>query len=404
MVVAPEWLVVGFSGDGSGSGELSWGQLENWSAIVKQGTWLPLGGVRPLPAGTTLDDVADEVRYLMGRYQPMRTRLRSGAQGRPEQVVHATGELVVEVHDAGGRDPDAVAEAVHERLRDTPMDFTAQWPVRYAVVRRGPVLTHVVLLVGHFVTDAAGAVTMMTEVATRETAPVTGLQPLAQAAWQGSPAGLRHDEHAQRHWERIVREVEPVRFPPPAVQDSPRYWHGELTSAELPAAVGAISARSGVESATVLLTLYAAALRRVVGVDPVVIRPITSNRFRPGLAGVVCTLAQAGLFRLDVGDGAFDELLGRAGRAALTAYKYAYFHQAQMADLLERVGRERGAPIELGCYFNDRRGAGTAHAPAGFRWVRRQEAPTFEPLFVHVDDATCEGSACLFTHLTLPTN
>ncbi|MEV0128851.1 hypothetical protein AB0H83_10330 [Dactylosporangium sp. NPDC050688] len=176
---------------------------------------------------------------------------------------------------------------------------------------------------------------------------------------------------------------------------SPRYWHGELTSTDLPAAVGAISARSGVESATVLLTLYAAALRRVVGVDPVVIRPITSNRFRPGLAGVVCTLAQAGLFRLDVGDGAFDELLGRAGRAALTAYKYAYFHQAQMADLVERVGRERGAPIELGCYFNDRRGAGTADAPAGFRWVQRQEAPTFEPLFVHVDDATCEGSAAV---------
>ncbi|MFF5228588.1 condensation domain-containing protein [Dactylosporangium sp. NPDC000521] len=417
MVVAPERLVVRFEGDGSGTGPLSWGQLENWSAIVKQGTWLPLGGVRPLPPGTTLDEVVDEVRYLMSRYQPMRTRVRTGAGGHPEQVVHASGELTVEVHDAdddtgaagagdmgaaGAGDmgaagaADLVAAAVHERLRDTPMDFAAEWPVRYAVVRRGGRLTHVVLLVSHFVTDAAGAVTMMTEVAARTATPVAGLQPLAQAGWQTSPAGRRHNEHAQRHWERILRDVDPVRFPPPAEVVSPRYRQGELTSPSLPAAVRAISDRGGVESATVLLTLYAAALHNVLGVDPVVIRPITSNRFRPGLADVVCTLAQAGLFRIDVGDGPFEDLLPRAGRAAMSAYKYAYFHQAEMADLVDRVGRERGAPIELGCYFNDRRGAGPApDAPAAFRWVAAQEAPTFEPLFVHVDDATSDGAEAL---------
>ncbi|MEV4135967.1 condensation domain-containing protein [Dactylosporangium sp. NPDC049742] len=409
MVVAPERVVVRFEGDGAGTGPLSWGQLENWSAIVKQGTWLPLGGVRPLPEGTTLDEVVDEVRYLMGRYQPMRTRVHTGAGGRPEQVVHASGELTVEVHDVGtdagndtggtGAGPDSadlVAAAVHERLRDTPMDFAAEWPVRYAVVRQGGRLTHVVLLVSHFVTDAAGAVTMMTEVAARTATPVAGMQPLAQAGWQTSPAGRRHNEHAQRHWERIVRDVDPVRFPPPAEVVSPRYRQGELTSPALAAAVRAISDRSGVESATVLLTLYAAALHSVLGVDPVVIRPITSNRFRPGLADVVCTLAQAGLFRIDVGGGSFEDLLPRAGRAAMSAYKYAYFHQAEMADLVDRVGRERGAPIELGCYFNDRRGAGPApDAPAAFRWVAAQEAPTFEPLFVHVDDATSDGAEAL---------
>jgi hypothetical protein len=75
----------------------------------------------------------------------------------------------------------------------------------------------------------------------------------------------------------------------------------------------------------------------------------------------------------------------------MAAYKYAYFHHAGMEALVARVAAERGEPIELGCYFNDRRGPGRDGAivpgEATFRWVAAQEAPSFEPLFLHIDDA-----------------
>jgi hypothetical protein len=397
MDAAPERVLVHFEGDGAGTGALSWGQLENWSAIVKQKTWLPLGGVKPLPPGTTVDDIAGELRYLLGRYQPMRTLLRFAPDGTPAQVVHRSGEIALEIVDAGDEDPEKVAEAVCDGWREGALDFAAEWPVRMAVVRQAGVLTHMAVLMSHFVTDATGAMTMMAEVATRVTTPVDGLQPLAQAEWQGSPAGQRHNAAAQRHWEGILRTVAPQRFPAPAQVASPRYWHAEFTSPALAHAVRALAARTGADTSTILLALYAGSLARVTGVDPVVIRPMVSNRFRPGLAGVVCTLAQAGLLSIDVGGATLEELVERTRRVTMAAYKYAYFHHAGMEALVARVAAERGVEIELGCYFNDRRGPGRETDPvdpAGavvgesiFRWVAAQDAPSFEPLFVHIDDA-----------------
>ncbi|GAA2357554.1 condensation domain-containing protein [Dactylosporangium salmoneum] len=383
MPAAPDRISVGFQGDTSGEGPLSWGQLENWSAIVKQRTWIPLGGVKPLDEGTTLDEVAAELRYLMTRYEPMRTLLRFAGDGTPTQVVHAAGEIDLEIVDAGDADPGRVAEDLCDAWRAKQLDFATEWPLRMAVVRQGDRLTHMAVLVSHFVTDAAGAMTMLAEVAERVDTPVPGPQPLAQAEWQESPAGLRHDAAARRYWAGILQTVAPERFPRPAVVESPRYWHGEFTSPALGLAAQRWAAETGVDTTTVLLAAYAGALTRITGVDPVVIRPIVSNRFRPGLAGVVCTLAQAGLLSIPAAGTPFAELLERTRRVTTAAYKYAYFHHTRMDRLITEAG------VDIGCYFNDRRGPAMS-APiepgeSSFRWVAAQDAPSFEPLFLHVD-------------------
>ncbi|MFD0634962.1 hypothetical protein ACFQ9X_28945 [Catenulispora yoronensis] len=168
-------------------------------------------------------------------------------------------------------------------------------------------------------------------------------------------------------------------------------------------AVHAIAARHDMESTTVLLALFGAALDAVAGISPVVVRPIVGNRFRPGLASVVCTLAQGGICVLDVAGLPFTEVLERARRAALAAYKYAYFDHDDMVELRARVARERGTAIDTGCYFNDRRSSRDAGLPVPdadlaavidtaaepkLRWVLGQDEPSFEPLFLHVEDST----------------
>ena len=82
---------------------------------------------------------------------------------------------------------------------------------------------------------------------------------------------------------------------------------------------------------------------------------MVNNRFRPGLDRVVCMLAQYGLCQLDVAGVSFAEVLDRARRGAMTTYKHAYYHPVELDDLVRRVVRERGADLELPCYFNDRR-------------------------------------------------
>ena len=113
-----------------------------------------------------------------------------------------------------------------------------------------------------------------------------------------------------------------------------------------------------------------------------------------------CTLVQAGLLMVHVAGTPFDELLERTRRLTLPAYKYAYFDPDDVAELLDRVAADRGTPVEIGCFYNDRRGPNReqdldtpqdtpqdAPSASGLRWVSKQDAPAVEPLFVHVDDA-----------------
>lgn len=134
----PHHITVMFKGDGAGRGELTWGQSEKWSRIVARATWrdwLPAGGVRPLPPGTTLEEVADALGYLLSRYPPLRTLIRFGADGRTVQEVYGSGEIPLEIFETDAPDPDRFAEQVGDRYRNTELDFTTEWPIRMAVVR-----------------------------------------------------------------------------------------------------------------------------------------------------------------------------------------------------------------------------------------------------------------------------
>jgi hypothetical protein len=430
MIRVADRIVVAFSAEGpgdasgggshgaSGEAELSWGQRDIWLAMVRQRSWLPNGAWGPLPAGTTVDDIADRLRYLMSRFPTARTRLRFDDGGRPRQVVSGSGEIALDVIDAGDADPGQLAEAARLHYQDTDYDFAAEWPIRMAVIRRHGVLTHLVVVMCHLVSDGFGVQVLLEELDTRPAAPLPELQSLEQARWQASPAGLRQNSMALRHWEGILRGMPLRRYPESADKRQPRHWRGEFTSPALGPALKAISDRTGVGSAQVLLAVFAVALARVTGVNPVVIRPMVNNRFRPGLDRVVCMLAQYGLSLLDVADVSFAGAVDRARRSALTTYKHAYYDPAQLEDLVARISAERGPELQLPCYFNDRRGdtgpAGSAAAPtadelrvaasgSAFRWTTRQDIP-FEPLIVHVDDTPDGVQVIIFldTHVVSP--
>lgn len=404
MEAAADRVVVRFEGEGAGTGELAWGQQEAWMSIRRLGSWMPLGGVKPLPPGTTLEDVSAELSYLMSRFQVLRTRVLFDPEQRPMQELFASGEIVLEVFDADDDYPAEVAARVRRGYADADLDFATEWPIRMGVVRARGVLTHMIVLLSHFAVDAYGAQVMLSEVAARTTAPVAGMQPLDQARWQSSPAGRRQNAAALRYHEAVLRSIEPRRF---NVRHEPReaaVWSGEFTSRALPMAVAEIVARMEADTAAVLLAVFAVALTRVTSVNPVVIRPLVGNRFRSGLSDVVCSAAQSGLCVLDVADTPFEEVLRRVQRATMTAYKHAYHNPFDLEELVDRVSRERGADIEIACFFNNRRGETPARAAApsmpqqvrealahsAFRWTATAQSPmrrTFARVQRDVGDA-----------------
>ncbi|MEV4137151.1 condensation domain-containing protein [Dactylosporangium sp. NPDC049742] len=396
-------ISVEFAGEGSGEDELSWGQREIWHALVDQKTWMPIGGTLPLPAGHTLEDAVEQLRYLMSRYPSMRTRLKFEADGTPRQVVHASGTIGLEVVDAGDGDPLEAGQAVQRRYEETDLDLAAEWPVRMAVVEQHGTPTHLVAIMSHLVTDGGGSAVMLAESARRETAPVDGLQALEQVRWQRSPAGQRQSASAIRHWANTMRAIPLRRLAGDGDPQQPRYWRGELTSVALDLALRTLAARTQVDPAAIMQTVYAVTMARVGGVNPVATRLVTSNRFRPGLAAVVGPVSQTSLCSMDVAGQPFAEALDRVRRAAMTAHKYGYYDRARLEEVTAEVVRERGPELDLESFYNDRRGplrpelvdpadirAALPHTT--MRWpIKRDEV--YARIFLNVDDGTVFGSA-----------
>ena len=390
---------VAFAGGGAGVGEMSWGQWDIWTTMVEQNSSLPLGGTAPLAPGTTVPDMAEHLRFMVSRFPTMRTRLRFDAAGRPSQQVFGSGVCMMELYEAGPADPKGVALAVEMRWRGTPFDYAGEWPVRMGLVLRDGAPVYLVSILCHLAVDAAGSEVMVREVVARTAEPTAGLAPLEQARWQQSPAGRRQNAAAMRYWETVLRAVPAGRGPDSPDKRSPRHWGGQLTSPALRLAVQAICDRTGAGSSPVLMALFGAALARAAGPGPAGLRMVVNNRFRPMLADVVCVAAQYGICVLDVAGMTVDEAVARVQRSTMAAYKHAYYDPEQGRDLIRRVTEERGVPLDVERFFNDRRVEGrvtvtgpitpervaAALAATTFAWVERQDDP-FGQLFLHVDD------------------
>lgn len=398
MVSAVSRVVVPFQGATSGVEELTWGQREIWTAMLTQRSWLPIFFVQQLTPGTTVEDVTAQLRHCMQRYDSMRTRLEFGPGGEPRQVVADAGETVLEVFEAGDADPAEVAAEVEMQYRCGEHDYVRDWPVRTAVVLHHGTPTHLVSVYCHLVMDALARAAMLRELSDRDTVPGGAMRPAQLARWERGDAARKLSAASMAHWERQLRHIPARRFAPSADPRTPRYWEAVFRSRALHLALQVIAPRAAAATAP-LLAVFAVALARVTGSNPVVAQVVVSNRFHAHLADVFAPVNQTGLWVLDVAGTTVAEVLGLSRRRAMSTYKHAYYDPRERAGLIARVSRERGEELDLGCFFNDRRmnpatdavpTAADVEAAAGtgtLTWRTRTDKPN-ERLFVNADDAT----------------
>jgi non-ribosomal peptide synthetase component F len=127
-------------------------------------------------------------------------------------------------------------------------------------------------------------------------------------------------------------------------------------------AMRSIAARTGADTSHVLLAAYAVALARVTGHSPSVAQVVASNRFRPDFGEAVNQLSQVGICVIDVAGRTFDEAVARAWKASTDAYLHGYYSSVGYQKTLREAAEERGEPIDISCYVNDRRGQGGPRA------------------------------------------
>jgi Condensation domain len=364
--VVAERILVPFDGEGSGTGELSWGQKTAWRGVLMRGGTIWLVGVYPVPAGKTVDDLAADLAFLVSRHQALRTRLLVRGNDDVQQVVASSGEIWLDVVDAqDDEDPYKVAEAVEESYDAYDRDYANDWPVRWTVVRHRGVLAYRVVAMCHTSVDGFATLTINSDLVRRDSeagaamAPVTAMSALEQARLQTSPAGQRRSAAVERHWERVLRTIPPRRFPESVDKREPRYGYVDFSSRALYLAIQAVAARTEHDTSPVLLAAFAAGLARISGINPAVPRLMVHNRFRPRLGDSVSPLSQTCPCVIDIADMTFDEAVRRTYHASLSAFKNAYFEPVRIREILAAVSQERGEEVDVNLLYNDRRSTGS---------------------------------------------
>lgn len=363
---ATDRVMVPFAGPEAGVAPLTWGQKAILEDMHETGWTHNASGWHPLPPGTTVEDVAEQIRRLMSSHPALRMRLRHDEQGQPGQDVAASGEVGLDVltfdDDA---EPDDVMEYAnrlwYERLLE-PYQLDRDWSMRTAVLRHRGATLHRVLTFQHLAVDGTAVALLLAELgvgdmlAARDGARTVDVLQLA--AQEQTPKLRQVSNRALEYWRTRMVDIPPRTFGPPIYPDGrhgKRYWHGRFSSKAAYLALLAIAARTRTDTSSVLLAIITTAIARATGVCPVTAKVIVSNRFRPGLADAIAPLSQNSVVTVDVADITIDEAVVRARRASLAASMHAYYDPDQLRELTAELEQQRGYPARISCRINDRR-------------------------------------------------
>lgn len=373
------WVVAPFDATGSTppggrSAPLTWGQRALWMALRRRGAeqaTISLRRTVPVPrrAAADVPSVLRALGDLIVRHDSLRTRVRL-VDGELTQLASVHGALPVLVIHAGDNrcDPETISQAAStamEQLAGSVFDHAEDWPQRVALVVAGDQVRQIVVVFSHTTVDFQAV-----EIVLRD------LRMLLVRGSISTPAGLqsidvarREDaEHHRRRGQRVVRHWldgfgrlpgDTIAYAGPPLQ--PRFQRGVLMSVAADTATRMIANRHRMTSSTVLLTATAAVLAHWARDNPgatqtgsIGIHTMSNNRSHDGYRDAIAKLNQLGLVVVDVADRPdFAELLPRVWRAALEAYRYAYYDPTLIADAFEQAGFPYNTGVSPHCYLND---------------------------------------------------
>jgi len=295
------------------------------------------------------------VRELALLHDSLRTRLHETGGGL-EQSVHPSGAVPVVVVQSPPDEVTKHAFALHDDLQATPFDIAGASPVRVGLVESDGGVHYVIFSLSHTATDGWGLRNLLRDftvlaaggsIADRQ--PV--LQPLEEAEFQASDRGRRRDAAARRTWREKLAKGPERQFRPRAGEPPARTFpNAVLNSPALALAMDQVAAGLAVNTGAVLLAATAAATGRLSGLPDAAFEICVNNRFVPGLADGVNTVAQEGIFHLTRTGDDFADVVRRTFGAALSAQRHAYYDKLALDRDLATLGGDRS------CVINDLRG------------------------------------------------
>lgn len=366
----PEELHLKVTADRSGSGPATWGQKAIWDAVSVLGDDAPRYNVSvafPLDAGYPRAAVLDALTHAARLHESLRTRLAPDAAGELVQTLDATGYLPVALRQCGREETGRVGGELLAELAAAAFDCAGGWPIRVGLVEADGLVRHYVMVLSHTAADGGGLRRLARDVfmllegespeRLRELYPAT--QPLEEAAYQNSDRGRRRDAASRRYWRTKLGEGPRGLFTPRAERSPDAMFpNAVLRSPALLRAVDHVAATRRVSASSVLLAAAAQQVSAISGSPEPLLQVVVNNRFLPGMAQTITTLAQEGLFHLRSVDRDFGDLVRRVHAGALGAYRYASYDKRLLDQDIARLRSELPDLADHSCVFNDTREPG----------------------------------------------
>lgn len=191
-------MSVCFQGGESRSGSLAWGQQALWNAIRRtrpEDQYFNFSREFTPTGSLDLEDAAGALARVLARHEALRTTLVAD-EALPQQVVHSSGQLDVEVRRCAAADVDSVAAETAAEYEGRTFDYVGEYPLRVAFVTTDDAaasVARVVFCFCHLAADFAASQVVLDDLAgylledaaSGPEAP----QPLDLVATQKAPSG-----------------------------------------------------------------------------------------------------------------------------------------------------------------------------------------------------------------------
>ncbi|MCW6011170.1 AMP-binding protein, partial [Micromonospora sp. CPCC 205371] len=286
---------------------------------------------------------------FVARHEVLRTRLVTGPDGVPYQVIDPPAPVPLPVVDLAGRD-DAVEVA--ERLvaldAAVPFDLARGPVVRAVLIRLAPDEHALALTLHHVVFDEWSGRILRHELTALYEAfragepdplPPLGVQYADFAVWQRARLSGEVLEAELDHWRRRLAGLSTIDLPADRPRPPVRSSEGAVlkfaVAPEVSAALRSLARQRGATMSMTLLAACFTVLSRYCGTEDVVIGTPVAGRNRAETEDLIGFFVNTLVMRADLsGDPTFAELLDRVRRTALDAYAHQDLPFEQLVDAL----------------------------------------------------------------------
>jgi len=336
------------------TGPLTWGQRWHWLdghlPPEKRQLHLPAVHCR-VPDGATAADTHAALVALAARHESLRTTFsatrpmqRVGAHTVPKPAVAELGDEPLH---------EGVLHRVAAQLLPAGFDIEAAPPWRAVLLMRDGVPRELLLLLHHLLVDGWSCKVLTDELGAllggAHMLPPVRWQPLDQARAEAGPRVRGDSDRALEHWRTCLDAatfnlLAPLRGEGADAGVCHRFT-ALLTGAARDAA--ALAAAHSVSPSTVLTAAFACAVLERAGAEQLFVDLVVANRFAPGAAGGVGSMALLGVLPVRVAPGAgFAAVLVETGRHAVRALRHGYCDPCQLRALELAQRARRGVHLQ----------------------------------------------------------